>query len=345
MSDTTTNTKETPEKEEKTEMTKEEKYAAIKSQIEFYFSDSNMPTDAFMKEQAKANAGFIPITTLLKFNKLKQLTDSPEVIINALKSAPSDIVKLNDNGTKIGRVQPLPEDDPTVDRSIYVKGLSCEDNKVTTENVKAIFEKKGLDAVAVWLRRYFNGEKKGQFKGTAYIEFKTEDMAKKAIELKLPGPNDEKLEYMTKKAHYEEKQQQAKERGERKKRAREPVFEMKKDTVIAVRDVGDYMPRFSEIKQGIQTMTKKKPLFVEVYNGNLMIRFSEPEDAKAVLRSISVKQLKLDEYFVDKKTELVQGEEEDKYWEEKVLPALKSSAKKRKFGGFGRKGGKKKQKV
>lgn len=49
--------------------------AKIKKQVEFYFSDSNFRKDKFLREKANADPdGFVPITVLLTFNRLKSLT-------------------------------------------------------------------------------------------------------------------------------------------------------------------------------------------------------------------------------------------------------------------------------
>ena len=59
--------------------------AKVKKQIEFYFSDSNYPKDKFLQETAKQHKeGFIPLSVLTTFNRLKEITTDLDQIRNAL---------------------------------------------------------------------------------------------------------------------------------------------------------------------------------------------------------------------------------------------------------------------
>ena len=57
----------------------------VKEQIEFYFSDSNYPTDKFMREEAaKDRENYISLDVMLRFKKLKALTTDKSVIATAI---------------------------------------------------------------------------------------------------------------------------------------------------------------------------------------------------------------------------------------------------------------------
>ena len=59
--------------------------AAIKRQIDFYFSDKNYFRDGFLKGIAnKHPEKFVPIESLLTFNKVKKLCSSVEEIVQAV---------------------------------------------------------------------------------------------------------------------------------------------------------------------------------------------------------------------------------------------------------------------
>ncbi|CAN8023691.1 unnamed protein product [Ixodes persulcatus] len=45
--------------------------AKIIKQIEYYFGDFNLPRDKFLREKVKLDEGWVPIETLLTFNRLK----------------------------------------------------------------------------------------------------------------------------------------------------------------------------------------------------------------------------------------------------------------------------------
>ena len=62
--------------------------AKVKKQIEFYFSDSNYPKDKFLLETAKNNKdGFIPLSVLASFNRLKSITTDLEQIAAVLDNS------------------------------------------------------------------------------------------------------------------------------------------------------------------------------------------------------------------------------------------------------------------
>lgn len=72
---------------------------AIRKQIEFYFSDSNFRKDAFLRSAAESDPeGFVPLSVLLTFNKLKSLSTDVEVILDAVKS--SESVVISEDRTK-----------------------------------------------------------------------------------------------------------------------------------------------------------------------------------------------------------------------------------------------------
>ena len=58
----------------------------ILKQVEFYFSDSNLPKDKFLLEETKKNEGWVALSTLMSFSRMKQLTEDLEVVKGALAS-------------------------------------------------------------------------------------------------------------------------------------------------------------------------------------------------------------------------------------------------------------------
>lgn len=49
--------------------------ATIVRQVEFYFSDANLPSDNFMRKQISKNVdGFLPVATIAGFKRMKQLS-------------------------------------------------------------------------------------------------------------------------------------------------------------------------------------------------------------------------------------------------------------------------------
>jgi La domain len=68
--------------------------AAVRKQVEYYFSDENLRHDAFLQTQISANKdGWLPLEIILSFNKMKSLQVSPADVELALKDSPLEITQ------------------------------------------------------------------------------------------------------------------------------------------------------------------------------------------------------------------------------------------------------------
>ncbi|KAM9236533.1 la-related protein 7 [Leptosomus discolor] len=180
-------------KEESTEQKKEREkkkrsrvkqvLADIAKQVDFWFGDVNLHKDRFLREQIeKSRDGYVDISLLVSFNKMKKLTTDGKLIARAVKS--SSVVELDLEGTRIRRRQPLGEQPKDVDsRTVYVELLPKNVNHGWIERV---FGKCG-NVVYVSIPRY---KSTGDPKGFAFVEFETKEQAEKAIEF-LNNPPEE----------------------------------------------------------------------------------------------------------------------------------------------------------
>jgi lupus La protein len=149
---------------------------AIKRQVEFYFSDSNFRRDTFLKNAAASDPnGYVPIATLLTFNRLKSLTTDPAVVAECLKD--SETVDISDDATRLKRSAELPENDDSSSRTLYVKGYPVDDAEVTIESVSEQFSKFG----SVCMVRMRKLKPSKTFKGSLFIEYDSEDAVKEAV--------------------------------------------------------------------------------------------------------------------------------------------------------------------
>lgn len=84
-------------------------------QVEFYFSDSNLPRDAFMLEQVRAHPeGFVPLALLATFSRMagvlkverkKGATAPPEVVVAVADAVSgSTLLELSEDRTAVKRV-------------------------------------------------------------------------------------------------------------------------------------------------------------------------------------------------------------------------------------------------
>ena len=73
-------------------------------QIEYYFSDSNFPKDKFlMAEVAKSEEGWVELSTIANFNKVKQMVPSQELPVIADALGFSTFLEVSDDGLKVRR--------------------------------------------------------------------------------------------------------------------------------------------------------------------------------------------------------------------------------------------------
>ncbi|CAO2194729.1 unnamed protein product [Urochloa humidicola] len=82
----------------------------IVKQVEYYFSDENLPTDEFMLNYMKKNKkGFFPIETIASFRKMKKLVQDLSVIAAALRTSSKLVV--SPDGKRVRRLHPLPQNE------------------------------------------------------------------------------------------------------------------------------------------------------------------------------------------------------------------------------------------
>ena len=143
-------------------------------QIEFYFGDSNFRTDRFLSEKAKENKeGYVDISLLLTFQRMKQLTTDAAVVAAAL--ADSEVVALNEEKTAFRRRKPLPEVDDSLQRSVFVSGMKDSTDLEALEEGFGAFGK----VAAVRMRK----NRSQKFFGECFVEFFTVEDAEKFVAL------------------------------------------------------------------------------------------------------------------------------------------------------------------
>ncbi|KAJ0252708.1 La-related protein 6A [Hirschfeldia incana] len=163
---------------------KDELKKKIIRQVEYYFSDENLPTDKFLLNAMKKNKkGFVPISTIATFHKMKKLTRDHALIVSALKE--SSFLVVSSDEKKVKRLSPLPEvRDPKI-FTVLVENLP-EDH--SDENIRAIFGKAGsIKSVSICdpnaAEESEKGCKKDKFIRTrlhAFVEYETVEAAEEA---------------------------------------------------------------------------------------------------------------------------------------------------------------------
>ncbi|XP_028284909.1 la-related protein 7 [Parambassis ranga] len=155
----------------------------VKKQVEFWFGDVNLHKDRFLKKLIEeSDDGYVDISVLASFNRMKKLTSDTKLIARALKN--SSVVEVNLEGNKVRRQLPLGDIPDDVDsRTVYVELLPKD---VTHSWIERVFTKCG-NVVYISIPRY---KSTGDSKGFAFVEFEKREEAQKAIEMLNNPPED-----------------------------------------------------------------------------------------------------------------------------------------------------------
>ncbi|XXG67709.1 hypothetical protein AAC387_Pa06g0986 [Persea americana] len=113
----------------------------IVHQVEYYFSDENLPKDKFLLKYVKKDKGFVPIAVIASFRKMKKLVQDNSLIETALRTS-SQLVVSSD-GKKVKRLHPLLDSniEDVKSRTVLVENLP-ED--YSTESIQQIFGDVGI---------------------------------------------------------------------------------------------------------------------------------------------------------------------------------------------------------
>jgi len=345
----------------------------IRLQIEFYFSDSNFRKDKFLKGKAaadEAKEGYVPLSVLLTFNKLKTLTTDLDVVAKALKS--SDSVTLSADAQKVKRSAELPENDDSAERTLYVKGYPIDDDEVTIDSVKERWSTYGK-ILMVKLRTAYETKK---FKGSCFVEFDNKESVAKAVEDAYKGTTEMQLKHKEKvfdcvmdykdwsakkeaKKNKRKKEVEAKSSNKRKADKVEGEKETTAQKLAKVEFVKGIILEISNVPLGIEPKTLREDVFKEFgkvqyvefrdSKTDVLARCATPEDAEALLKSLGEGKVVAGEDSNVLTGVLVEGEEEEGFWKRKVAKENDDNKKGKQkrgnggaWGGKGKKFGKKK---
>ncbi|KAI8469044.1 MAG: La domain-containing protein [Monoraphidium minutum] len=160
-------------------------------QVEFYFSDSNLPKDAFLKSQVEKHPnGYVDLSLIMSFARMRGLLQLPErttaesiadELIEAVAAVlrGSESLEVAESGFQVRRKAPLPtagEAARAVDqRSVYARPFPMD---ATIDQVTSFFEGAVGAVNCVRFRRHARSK---DFKGSAMVEFNDPAAAEKSV--------------------------------------------------------------------------------------------------------------------------------------------------------------------
>jgi len=157
----------------------------IIKQVEYYFSDENLPSDKYLMKYASKDRGYVPIGVIASCRKIKKLTKDVSWIVAALRE--SSLLVVSANGKKVKRIHPLPSEnkDPMLS-TVVVENLP--DNH-SEENLQQIFGEAGnIQKIIIRdphaardSKKLTTTEKLLSAKLHALVEYDTVEAAEKAV--------------------------------------------------------------------------------------------------------------------------------------------------------------------
>ncbi|GAB4813744.1 hypothetical protein N2152v2_000790 [Parachlorella kessleri] len=163
--------------------------AEIVRQVEFYFSDANLPTDDFLIKQVRSNPeGWVPVKVVGSFNKMKKLSRKLKVVAEALRQ--SQQLEVSADGQRVRRRAPLPDVDLDAVRLCTVIADNLPE-KPTIEMVMGMFGAAGEVAMVrirkpdqpePLLTKGLRSEVAFSNKTYALVEYTTPQEAQRAVE-------------------------------------------------------------------------------------------------------------------------------------------------------------------
>ncbi|GAB1604810.1 lupus La protein-like [Argonauta hians] len=312
-------------------------------QIEYYFGDINLSRDRFLQDQIKLDDGWVTMEIMLKFNRLKTLSEDAQVICDAIKKSKSGLMEVNEDSTKIRRSseKPLPENtrerrEEMSNRTLYVKGFPVN---LTLDDLMQFFEKYG-ELESLVMKK--NGDK--TFKGSAYVVFMQKDKLENFLKTEdLKYGENELLKYR-KNEYYKmknEKRRQHKEEVMKEKQEQQLKKMEEKEKVVIVPGSVLHLSGFTKELDIdiIRTFFSDFAgvAWVDYIKGDseAWVRFHDENQAVEVLekaRDADSKKIVLKEN--DLTGDVLEGDAEKEHWR-KISEAKSAGMKNKRFGKAG----------
>lgn len=153
--------------------------AAVLRQLEYYFSDSNLPRDKFLRAKTEENPdGYVQISVLLSFKRLQALNATPAHIAAAASN--STLLAVDPESTRVRRVKPLPATPLFNTRAVFAKGWVPGSPPPSIDYLTRLFSPSGR-VLSVRIRRWVADDGNKHFKGSVFVEMETAEAAERVV--------------------------------------------------------------------------------------------------------------------------------------------------------------------
>jgi lupus La protein len=335
--------------------------AFVKRQVEFYFGDSNLPGDKFMRQKANEDPdrpgdgqGWVELQLLCTFARMRQkkgeMDDEAFVKLVAETLAGSSVVSVSEDGKRVRRSTPLPNasQDDVQKRSFYAKGFPREG--ASLDEIMEYFNGEELGTVKAVRMRY-TYDKPRKFKGSVFVEMSSEEEATAVLGKSLsfrgtPLVLRAKAEYQeAKRKEYQERQaskgKRKHEDGSEAAAAAEAATpkEHAKGTTLKVEGCGSETSR-ETLKEAFGAHGKIAWVTYQRGDADAFLFFEEAGKANEVIEKLF--EAGVPEVGGKQPTlSAVEGEEETEQW--KKVWEVQAMMGAKKDGGRGKRGGGKRQ--
>ena len=144
--------------------------ARIVKLLEFYFSDSNLRDDKFLRKHLDSNNdGWVAINLLLTFKRLQELTTECHVVAESVKQ--STLLELDPEGLKIRRKTPYVPVEINPACFLSIKNLPVD---LTLDSLETFFDEINAKTLSIRMKK---DRTTGSFNGCIIAEFASADSA------------------------------------------------------------------------------------------------------------------------------------------------------------------------
>jgi lupus La protein len=275
-------------------------------QLEYYFGDANLRRDKFLLEQISKEDGWVPVSTLLTFKRLKALSEDPKVIVDSIEKSTEGLIEISEDRSKLRRhpEHPLPEFNEETrkelqSRTCYAKGFPMDSEMSDLIDFFNGFEK----VTNVLMRKYYlPKEKTYHFKGSVFATFATREQCLEFVKKAKVEYKGQPLIRKTQDDYLETKKKERAKADKKKAKKNQKQEEEARDIVLPVGTCLQFTTsatdkiHFKDIKMALSEVDPSKNVgYVDYSSGKTegFIRFLAENDAKDFLDKLEGGKLKI----------------------------------------------------